>query len=405
MTSLQEPLSRSGSIVSTRSHLDGIFRFCQNLSLPVSGTPRLPRSEFSPARSAMRLCTAFCRGLVLLLLSLSTAAAQEGRARVDVPESNWKPINFQGETQNHILDGIDAVPSPPARLAPDPALQQQVWPDGEPVQPPNLPEVPDSPFGEIPDYLQFRHDLAATWSAGSGDGLGIVDFDYRAVPSARPKRAFAVGVTPGFGAHIFDGPNNVELPGTVYDVSFDVQGMYAMNARWRMLFGISPSWYTDFSNKGSDAFRLPSRLLTLWQARDDLQVAFGVAYLDREDIKWLPAAGLIYTPNEAAKLELMFPRPRILRRVKVVGDVEGWAYLGGEFGGGSYAIRRSNGYGDVVTYSALRLMAGYERLDKKEKTSQRIEAGYVFNRSLRYLSGVGDYNPDSTAMIRVGWGF
>lgn len=338
-------------------------------------------------------------GLAAICCCGQTLRAQERRAVVDMPETRWQPAShLQSDAQNHLLQGIEVLSPAPAAVT-----GQESWPDGSPVAPQQLPEIPRE--SSLPDYLQFRHDLAITWNAGDGDTLGIWDFDYRANPSARPKGSFAVGLSPGFGAHVLDGPQTTDLPGTLYDVSVDVQGMWVWNPRWTLFFGVSPSMYTDFDNVGSDAFRLPARILAFWNCRDDLQLAFGAVYFDREDVSWLPAAGLIYTPTERAKLELLFPKPRILRRVSASGDREGWVYLGGEFAGGSYAIERSTGVDDVVTYSALRLLIGYERKHLRGGSTQRFEAGYVFNRTLRYQSGVGDFDLGGTAMLRVGVGF
>lgn len=338
--------------------------------------------------------------LCAVCLWLAPALAQGPRPVVAMPESQWQPAGYlQGEMQNHLLDGTDVLTAPQR----EPVVSEQFWPDGTPATPPELPEVPAA--SRLPAYLQFRHDLAVTWTTGSGDTLGIVDFDYRAIPSARPKGSFGIGLSPGFGAHVLNGPQSTDLPGTLYDVSVDVQGMWVWNPRWTLYFGVSPSLYTDFQNTSSDAFRIPARILAFWQCREDLQLAFGAVYFDRQDISWLPAAGLIYTPTDRAKLELIFPKPRILRRVHASEDREGWIYLGGEFGGGSYAIERSNGLDDIATYSALRLLVGYERKHLRGGPSQRVEAGYVFNRTLRYASGVGDYDLGGTAMLRVGFGF
>lgn len=329
-----------------------------------------------------------------------TPALAQGRLPVAVmPETNWQPAGYlQSEMQNHLLEGTEV-------LSPSPGADgnEQFWPDGSPVAPAELPEVPEE--SGLPAYLQFRHDLAITWNAGSGDTLGIVDFDYRAIPSAKPKGSFAVGLSPGFGAHVLNGPQSTDLPGTLYDVSIDVQGMWVWNPKWTLYFGVSPSLYTDFHNTSSEAFRLPARILAFWNYSETLQLAFGAVYFDRQDVSWLPAAGLIYTPNERAKLELLFPKPRILRRVHASEDREGWVYLGGEFAGGSYAIERSSGLDDIATYSALRLLVGYERKRLRGGPVQRFEAGYVFNRTLRYASGIGDYDLGGTAMLRVGVGF
>ncbi len=52
----------------------------------------------------------------------------------------------------------------------------------------------------------------------------------------------------------------------------------------------------------------------------------------------------------------------------------------------------------------MRLLVGVET-KRKKGFAPRIEAGYVFNRKVEYLSGVGEYDPGSTAVIRFGASF
>ena len=82
--------------------------------------------------------------------------------------------------------------------------------------------------------------------------------------------------------------------------------------------------------------------------------------------------------------------------------VERWMYLAGEFGGGSWAIERANGADDTVTLSDYRIIFGVESKYYNGPT-WLFEAGYVFNREVEYESGIGDFNPDETMMVRFGY--
>jgi hypothetical protein len=131
----------------------------------------------------------------------------------------------------------------------------------------------------------------------------------------------------------------------------------------------------------------------------------GVAYLDREDLRILPFAGLIWEPTPDWKLELMVPRPMIARRVRWEGamgdDVQDWFYIAGELGGGSWAIRRASGLNDVLTYSDLRLILGLERRVLFD-VDYRLELAYVFARKVEYNSPSPSFDPSDTVMVRVG---
>jgi hypothetical protein len=110
---------------------------------------------------------------------------------------------------------------------------------------------------------------------------------------------------------------------------------------------------------------------------------------------------VLWYPNEDWKFELSAPRPRIARRFSHDDCSAHWVYVVGEFGGGTWALRRVSGLNDVATLSDYRLMIGYER----KWTSGRnwlIEAGYVFSRRLEYTSQLGDTDLPSTALVRLG---
>jgi hypothetical protein len=104
-------------------------------------------------------------------------------------------------------------------------------------------------------------------------------------------------------------------------------------------------------------------------------------------------------------VELMVPRPRIARRVYWFGswgdDVEDWLYLAGEIGGGTWAMRRTDGANDVLTYSDLRVILGLERR-VLFGIDYRLEAAYVFARKLKYESSGPDLVPSDTLMLRAG---
>jgi hypothetical protein len=77
-----------------------------------------------------------------------------------------------------------------------------------------------------------------------------------------------------------------------------------------------------------------------------------------------------------------------------------WFFVSGELGGGSFTIQRTGAVHDIVTLRDYRLMAGWEARGTKRHTC-RIEAGWVFNRAVEYASGIGNYNPGDTAIIRI----
>lgn len=279
-------------------------------------------------------------------------------------------------------------------------------PDETPLIPETLQDGLSSPACEPaatpPWIVPYGTQLTMSWTSGSGDELGMTDIDLRQTLVFPRRPGFMI--SPGFSTHFLAGPESTDLPETLYDNWIEFRWLKKFNDRWAMDLAITPSLFSDYENTGSDAFRITGRAIAMWTVNPTFQLAFGVIYLDREDVVALPGVGAIWTPNDDYKVELLFPRPRILRKLSSSGDTTRWIYLAGEFGGGSWGIDRADGTPDVFTYSALRMLLGYE-VKKPKGFAPRIEGGWIFGRKVEYQSGAGDYDPSDAAMIRVGGSF
>ena len=118
-------------------------------------------------------------------------------------------------------------------------------------------------------------------------------------------------------------------------------------------------------------------------------------------------AGVVYKPDADTRIELTAPRPRFAKRVSWLDDSEDandWAYVSGEFGGGTYAVKRPGGAEDQVNFRDFRLLIGFE-----SKTSSGIktlfEAGYVFGRNIEFEDDSTEFKPSDTAIFRAGLSF
>jgi len=127
-------------------------------------------------------------------------------------------------------------------------------------------------------------------------------------------------------------------------------------------------------------------------------------YLGRSDIVALPVAGWIWKPDDGTRIEIMLPRPRYAQRFLCNADRELWWYVTGELGGNTWAIRRTSGADDEITYRDFRVILGLESkvLDGGVK---RLEAGYVFGREFEYESGTTGFDADPTLMLRAQLAF
>lgn len=275
------------------------------------------------------------------------------------------------------------------------ALQSQAVPlDGAAAQ-------AEKPAPKEKDPADSRSSFA--WIAGTGNQLGMlewVDRDLAVFDYSLSDRT-SMRIEPGFAMRWLTGPTTTDLPPYLFSIPIDIGAGHQVSDTWSIDMVISPMWNTDFANKSYTLFRLPWQLVNTFTLDDEWKLVLGVTDLDREDIHYLPVAGIRYKPLDGSKdFNLVFPAPKAAWRMS--RDTEGstWGYVAAELGGGSFSIQRPGAIHDIVTLRDYRLLFGWE-LRGEKRHATRIEAGWVFGRAVEYASGVGNYNPNQTAIIRL----
>ena len=272
-----------------------------------------------------------------------------------------------------------------------------------------------------------------SWLPRNGEnGFGFDTLELKAVFGLPcPTREYPLLITPGFAVHYLDGPAAVALPSRLYDAYVEFRWLGHLTPRLGFDVAVTPGEASDFRQDDSHALRITGHGIAAWTWTPTLKLVLGADYLDRTDVPLLPVAGLIWTPDDDTKFSLVFPQPKISRRVHwsrihwsrshdddiqdiamAIGrdphdwngihkdDVQDWVYIGGELGGGTWAIRRSDGADDdLLNYRDLRVFVGIER-QEIGRISPRLEIGYVFARKLDLDQAATDYYPRDTLMLR-----
>jgi hypothetical protein len=310
------------------------------------------------------------------------------------------------------VDLTDEVVIPPELLppAPDPLPPVQPGLPGEALQ---AKPVPLDGAPRKPDDLDETETLPADsrssfgWIVGTGNQLGMlewVDRDLAVFDYTLTDRS-SMHLEPGFTMVWLTGPTTTDLPPYLFSIVIDAAMSFKINNRWSVDTVITPSWNTDFANKSSELFRLPWQVVNSLKVNEELKLVVGVTDLDREDIQFLPVAGFTYKPLDGSRqFDLIFPRPKMAWRLGNSPDGNLWGYIAGELGGNSYAIQRPGTVHDIVTLRDYRLLFGWEHRGEKRHAT-RFEAGWVFGRAVEYASGIGDYCPSQTAIIRFSSDF
>jgi hypothetical protein len=199
-----------------------------------------------------------------------------------------------------------------------------------------------------------------------------------------------------------NGPTQVDLPARLYDVGVDFMWRKQFNDRWGAMVAVRPAVASDFRTS-QDAIRITGRALATWQwVPERLSLLFGVVYLDRNDLSVLPGFGLIWTPDPDWRLDVIFPRPKLARRLRFVPhELEDWLYLAGSLGGRTWAVERQPGIADQLTLRDYRLSIGWERI-AEGGGGFFVDAGYVFGRELEYEITPLARSFDDALIIRGG---
>jgi hypothetical protein len=255
----------------------------------------------------------------------------------------------------------------------------------------NIEAVVECPcVSTLHEFWGYRYSTDVTqWMVGDGDQFGMFSLASDHYQSLGLKS----GVSLGLQFHFLAGPVRTDMPPRVFDFSLGFQ-----RRGWHGAFGYdvaaSVMVSSDFEGSSRQGIRFPGHAVGYLRMDPTWDIVFGIDYLDRGDIKLLPVAGMIVMPHPDVRLELVFPRPRIVLQLTEKRRLS----IGGELGGGSWAIERDTLVNDLATYRDLRLSIGLEHADDDGDWSA-FEIAYLFDRKLEYTSGMGDYRPRDAVMI------
>jgi hypothetical protein len=220
-------------------------------------------------------------------------------------------------------------------------------------------------------------------------------------------------ITPGFAFNWLSGPSgpDADLPPRLYDAYLDTAWYPRFSPVIGADLGFRTGVWSDFEVINSDSVRFLGRGLGVITLSPRMDVLVGVWYLDRNDVKILPAGGLHWKPNTEWDIYAVFPNPKVRKRFVNVGSSQWWWYVAGEYGGGRWTIQRSDdglaaGADDDIDVNDIRVIGGFE-WETATQARGHVEAGYVFDRQIIYgqTSQPSFYDLDDTWMVRVGVDF
>jgi hypothetical protein len=221
-------------------------------------------------------------------------------------------------------------------------------------------------------------------------------------------------VTPGFAIHLWDGPvtqppgNLADLPPRVYDAYLDAawnpQVTTWLGGELDARIGV----YSDFTQVVSNSVRILGKGLAVLSFSPSFKIKAGIWYLDRLRVKLLPAGGIVWTPSNDVRFDILFPNPKFTKRLTTIGTTDWRLMLRGEYGGGNWTVKRAFGIPgeiDSVDYNDIRVATGLE-FDRTAGVHGLLEVGVAFNREILFRSNVPpSYFPTTTVFIGGAIGY
>ncbi|MEI6036589.1 MAG: hypothetical protein WCQ91_01530 [Planctomycetota bacterium] len=286
----------------------------------------------------------------------------------------------------------------------EPLLLDDVAPPGQPRQEFEPPAGRKRPPGAKPGILQQALYTVTELPKLNSNGLGLTWLEKSiTLGLPAPTVESPLLITTGFSGVLVDKPSGVDLPNELFEGYVQARWMRKFGDRLGVDLAVAPGWYSDFKNDTPQAFRITGHGFGAWEARNDLRVVAGLIYLDRYDVNMLPAGGLIWTPADDKRFELIFPRPRLAWRVAETKRAAQWIYLAAEFGGNQWAMQSSTGHNQVVVMRDYRFLAGWERRPANLGITWRLETGWVTGRTVQYYDSTdAQFYPSDTFLARAG---
>ena len=267
------------------------------------------------------------------------------------------------------------------------------------------PYQPYDPFqiqaGPDP-VLPFLNDPGQTIMSPGHGNFSIQQYDaaLRHISMLGPDWVFTN--TAQFGARIWSGPNQPNLPGSVYRLGWDFLLNSPQMGKWSAQLDFNPSINSDFSSSlGRESLQLDAYGALFYRASPKWMYVLGVQYWDRVNNIIFPYGGVVWNPNERLELRLLFPKSRISYFVGNFGNGSHWLYATGEYHVESYQISMPGVSGrEEIQLTDWRLGIGLR--SDHSWYDKYVEIGYVFGRQNIFSGNQPGFDVNNGIMARFG---
>ena len=205
-----------------------------------------------------------------------------------------------------------------------------------------------------------------------------------------------------FNYRSWSGPGSPGLPSNAFRIAFDFPLVIAD----KFEFGFTPAIVSDFDGHlNSDGYNWDFRAIGFTRKSPDLLLVWGMEFWNRVHNTVVPHVGIVWSPDERVILQLMAPKSRISYRLGTCGETAMWAYGSIEYDVEAYQISLTSpsGRDEKIQLDDYRAVFGI----RSERTcfTGFVEAGWVFNRHVKFLHGTPGFNIDPGFVGSIGLRF
>jgi hypothetical protein len=236
--------------------------------------------------------------------------------------------------------------------------------------------------------------------------VDIADYRMRISRNVQLNDRLTLTLGGGYGLKHIDAPFLADLPQDLHALYLDAGVRYRINDRGFASLKLSPGFYSDFKDLGSDDLRMPALALGGYSFDNGVTVVGGILYRFGSRAKaFIPALGLSYQPNQSWKLDLVLPRPA----VTYFASRQLQLFVAGDFTSDEYELQGRQFGAKAIKYSDIKAMVGFNYLPVPAvKISTAI--GQTFNRKFVFYDGAlnrPDLRMDNVPFFKVsldlGW--
>lgn len=209
--------------------------------------------------------------------------------------------------------------------------------------------------------------------------------------------------TLGSGTRFLEGPSGVALGPRVTRLQSDFQLASTDPGPWNWQVGLTPQVNSDFERQLTrDAYMLDVRAVVFNRVAQDLTLALGIAYWDRNHGHLIPYGGIIWAPDHRWEFRAMFPKSRISYYAGSINQADVWLYGSAEYTIDAYQVtlRDNSRIKQRMELQDYRFMLGVTVM--QPRFGAYFEGGYITDRHANFRGPTHDFGIGDAWTIRMG---